>query len=100
MAASVEGSTGSLLSYSAGFSRDFSDGISAATAPAGEVFEDDGFSLHSYFSNITIHPNEKITIRPFANLSDLHAAYDGHAFSDAEHKAVVKMHNAAEEGRH
>jgi len=100
MAASVEGSTGSLLSYSAGFSRDFSDGISAATAPAGEDFEDDGFSLHSYFSNITIQPNEKITIRPFVNLSEFQGDYDEDAFIDADNKAVVKMLNPGVEGRY
>lgn len=100
IAASVEGSAGSRLSYSAGFSRDFSDGISAATAPAGEAFENDGYSLHSYFSNITIQPVERITIRPFLNISEFNGDYDEDAFIDADNRALVKMFNPGIEGRY
>lgn len=89
--ASVSGSGGNTFRYSFGAAREESNGISAASSPAGESFEDDGFFRSSYYGNVTVLPVNGLKLRPFVNYSEFSGDYDDGAFLDASNSFEVSM---------
>jgi vitamin B12 transporter len=89
--AAVSGSSGEKFRYSFGAAREESNGISAASSPAEESFEDDGFSRSSVYGNVTISPVNGLKIRPFLNYSEFSGDYDDGAFQDAPNTFNVDM---------
>jgi vitamin B12 transporter len=88
---SLSGSAGERLQYSIGAAREESGGISAATSPEGETFENDGFNRSSFYGNVTLEPVKGLTVKPFLNYSEFSGDYDDGAFQDASNTFDVDM---------
>lgn len=92
--ADVSGSVQNRLTYSVGYSRKSSDGISAAATPEGsEPFENDGYMQDSFYGNVSVQPVNGITIKPFLKYSVFDGDYDADAFTDAPNTFYTNMWN-------
>ncbi|MEX0660258.1 MAG: TonB-dependent receptor [Balneolaceae bacterium] len=90
----VNGQAMEQVRYNFKYSRESSDGFSAAEDPSGDDnFEDDGFSRDAFYGKIDFRPMESLSISPFLNYSDYTGDYDADAFADADNEFGLKMFN-------
>jgi vitamin B12 transporter len=89
----LNGSFSDKITYKVGYGRTSSSGISAAAAPEGETFKEDGFQRDNYSGSIMIKPSENLSVKSFFNYSDFEGDYDARAFQDAENRYAVTMWN-------
>jgi vitamin B12 transporter len=90
----VNGSSGESVQYTINYNHESSDGFSAARDQGNSnSFEDDGFSMDSFYSKINFKPSDSITLTPSLNYSDSDGDYDGGAFQDAENRFELEMFN-------
>jgi vitamin B12 transporter len=88
----VNGKISPDVSYSAGYNRGSSDGISAAENPGdNESFGKDGFKMDSFFGRVDLSPLEGLTITPHIQYSTYDGDYDADAFIDAENEFSLSM---------
>lgn len=98
-AISVSGNINEKVTYSGGYNREMSDGISAAKSPEGEApFQKDGFDSNSVYGNVTISPFQRFSIKPFITYSDFSGDYDAGAFQDADNDFSIEMINPGVQG--
>ena len=89
----LNGSFSDKIRYRFGYGRTSSNGISAAAAPEGETFNEDGFQRNNYSGSVMIKPFENLSVKTFLNYSDFEGDYDAGAFQDAENRYSVTMWN-------
>lgn len=90
----VNGQATEQVSYNFNYSRESSDGFSAAEDPSGDdSFDPDGFSRDAFYGKVDFRPIESLSISPFLNYSDYNGDYDADAFSDADNEFGLKMFN-------
>lgn len=85
---------GQSLRYTLNYNREISDGISAAKSPGdGASFENDGYSMNSFYGRVDFSPVENLTFSPFINYSDYTGDYDADAFQDADNVFNLNLFN-------
>lgn len=90
----VNGSVNSSVRYNFNYSRESSDGFSAATNPDDTgSFGDDGFNTDAFFGKVDLSPAESLTVSPFLKYSSFDGDYDADAFRDAENEFSLLMIN-------
>lgn len=90
----VNGQAAEQVRYNFNYSRESSDGFSAAEDPSGDDnFNPEGFKRDAFYGKIDFRPNESFTISPFLNYSDYNGDYDAGAFADGDNEFGLKMFN-------
>lgn len=90
----INGQATDQVRYNFNYSRESSDGFSAAEDPSGnDDFEADGFTRDAFFGKIDLQPIESLTISPFLNYSDYAGDYDADAFIDADNRFEMTLIN-------
>lgn len=92
--AGLNGSTDK-VDYNLMYSYNSSDGISEAKDATGtNNFDKDGYSRHSFQSNINIKATDKLSIAPFYRYSFYKGDFDADAFTDGTNKFDYLLNNA------
>lgn len=90
----ISGEVNPAFNYSFTYSKEKSDGFSAAENPGGDdSFEDDGLDFDSFNGKITIKPTDGITITPSLTYSVFEGDYDADAFNDAPNTFSLDLFN-------
>jgi len=90
----INGAVTPSVRYNFNYSRETSDGFSAATNPDDSAsFGDDGFNADSFYGKVDFSPAESFTISPFLKYSSYDGDYDGGAFQDADNEFSLQMLN-------
>jgi len=90
----VNGQATEQVRYNFNYSRESSDGFSAAEDPSGDDnFNPDGFNRDAFYGKIDFRPTESLSISPFLNYSDYIGDYDADAFTDADNRFELRMIN-------
>ena len=92
--AGLNGTLADGVKYNVNYSRETSDGFSAAENPGSTgSFGDDGFKMDSFFGRLDVSPVTNLTISPTIRYSDYSGDYDGGAFTEADNEFSLSMFN-------
>ncbi|MEX0945548.1 MAG: TonB-dependent receptor [Balneolaceae bacterium] len=92
--ASINGAVSDQIGYALHYSKETSDGISAAKDPIGTGdYNADGFSHDTFNGRFYLNITEKLTISPSFRYSDYSGDYDQGAFQDGENRFDLKSLN-------
>ena len=90
--AGVNGTLNSTVQYSASYSRESSDGVSAAENISNSgTYGDDGFLMDAFNGRIDIAAAPNMTISPTIRYTNYAGDYDGGAFMDADNEFDLRM---------
>lgn len=95
----ANGQAANWLSYRINYSKETTDGFSAATQPdefnsdENTEFEDDGFNRDAFSGRINLQPVESVTISPSLNYSVFDGDYDGGAFQESDNRFEMDVLN-------
>lgn len=99
--AALNGRLDDKLRYSINYTRESSEGISAAKNPGTPgAYDRDGYALDAVSARFDVMPTSAITFTPSIRYSDNSGDYDGGAFVDANNQYSLLMINPAVQGRY
>lgn len=91
----IHGDFDRTVNYSVNYSRETSDGFSAAAEPEGEgSFENDGLNRNSFSAKVSVSPTDVFTLTPSVNYTSYEGDYDEAAFTDAGNRFTMDMLHA------
>lgn len=90
----ISGAAGERIRYSLNYSRESSDGFSAAVDQNNTgTFGDDGYRLDAFYGKVDLQLTNNLTISPFLNFSQNDGDYDDGAFQDADNEYSLGLFN-------